>query len=67
MSNFKTCGMRGVGKKKIPNKIYFVDTSRGILGPYTKMPTLVMKETFVVPPILITYVKDEHGNYIKKI
>jgi len=58
--------MRGKGQNKLPNKIYFVDSSRGILGPYIKMPTLVMKETFVVPPILITYVKDEHDNYIKK-
>jgi len=58
--------MRGKYQNKLPDKIYFVDNGHNILGPYIKMPTLIIKRMFV-PPTLIIYVKDEHGNYIKTI
>lgn len=60
--------MRGKNQTKLPNKIYFIEYGSQVFGPYTSRPTGIAKKLLIPElAIIITYVKDNDGNYIKQL
>ncbi len=55
---------RGGNYNKLPKNLYYINNFGTFTGPYTKRPTLLLKDSLYVNAILLVYQLDTNNNYI---